>query len=449
MRLLQSSRLILKVVAALLLSCFLCAASFAFSDLSISGKVTDAQGKPLAHATVMVYHAGVTTGYNLFCPSCYADCGKRATTDSKGMFTFKRLSPDLWFQLLVASNGYEPTFVDKIVPASNKLITATLMRRQSVSDPSRVFRGRVVDSQGLALRDAVVQPVGLLLDKKQRNSVYFFHAIAPGLDPMAITDEDGGFEIAYSQPVGGNPMLPGGGRPLKILVSVDARGTAPAFAVISAGLERHRITVTDGATVRGRLVQDGKPVGDAEVGLMARGGGFDDDLNPVGNPYYDELRIGTQPDGSFVIPNVPTPENWYIYAKMESVATRGATGNIECATKHDDELVGLGDLQIMPAYYLRGRVVLSDGKPIPDGMRVIINPEDARLNTQTAMLPADGHFEFVGLATGSYDLSASVKGYSPPPIPPLSVKGKDVDNLVITLHPNVSRAAKTTPTPKT
>ena len=69
--------------------------------LTLTGKVSDSSGKPVEHVTVMVYHAGVKKGYSTYCPSCYADCGKRTVTDNQGMFTFKGLSPDLWFQLLV------------------------------------------------------------------------------------------------------------------------------------------------------------------------------------------------------------------------------------------------------------------------------------------------------------------------------------------------------------
>jgi len=423
--------------------CFVvtCTVSMADDMVTLTGRVTDAEGKPIEHATVMVYHAGVKKGYSTFCPSCYADCGKRAITDGNGTFTFKRLSPDLWFELLVARDGYGPVFAKKVDPSSGTSVTATLVRRKIVSDPERVFRGRIEDSDGLAVRDVVVQPIGLLLDSKTGSSRY---GKIEGLDPVAISNEKGEFEIAYSKPG------------LKILVSVEARSMAPAFSVIPAGLERHVITIAHGATVRGRLVQDGKPVGDAEVGLIARPrGGFDGNLELVGHP-YDELRIGTQQDGTFAITDVPAPVDWYIYSKMESIATRGATGAVECATKHDKEIVDVGDLRIKPAHRLRGRVVLSNGKPISDGMRVTISSERA-WDTQTAMLSPEGRFEFVGLAGGSYSVFASVKGYTlaktsvsvdkkrgdggveiityaPGAAPPFLID-HDLDDFVITLRP--------------
>lgn len=406
---------------------------------TLTGKVVDAAGKPIEHATVLIYHGGVKKGYSTFCPSCYADCGKRTLTDAGGMFSIKGLNPDLWFELLVVRDGYQPGFVRKVDPSLGSPITAVLAPREKINDPKRVVRGRVVDTMGQPVRDAVVEPVGILFNNEGGHHVALYGTIA-GLEPIAVTNENGEFEIAYAKPA------------LKILLSVEARGMAPKkFNNLSTGLDRQAMTVTTGATVRGRLVQDGKPVGDAEVGLIGRErGGYGQDLVIYGDP-YDEIKVGTRPDGSFVISNVPSGVAWYLYGKMESIATRGATGVIECATKHDGEIVNVGDIQVKPAYRLRGRVVLSDGKPIPDGMRVTISSERA-WDTQTAMLPPEGRFEFVGLARDSYSVFASVKGYTLPKAP-VSVKGedgsvttypfgvappflidRDVDNFVITLQ---------------
>src|SRR3954466_12135001 len=68
---------------------------------TLTGKVTDSAGKPIPAATVMIFYAGVKKGYSTYCPSCYADCGKRALSDADGAFVIKDLSADLWFTLLV------------------------------------------------------------------------------------------------------------------------------------------------------------------------------------------------------------------------------------------------------------------------------------------------------------------------------------------------------------
>ncbi len=377
----------------------LVATSFAVDRLRLTGTVSDEQGKPVEHATVLVYKAGVKKGYNLYCPTCYVDCGKRAITDSKGTFTIEGLSPDLWFQLIVALDGYQLTFANRVDPSLGASIAATLVHRKGSSDPRALFRGRVQDSRGLAVRDAVVEPKGILLDDATGAARY---GTIEGLEPVAITNRNGEFELAYSKP-----------KATKILVSVDGRGMALQFGVIPAGADHHLITLSDGAVVRGRLVQNGKPVANAEVGIIGHPrGGYGLHLQLSGYP-YDEIRIGTREDGRFVITNVPVPADWYVYGKMQSVANRGATGVVECSTKHDAEIVDVGDIQIKPAYRFRGKVVLSDGNPIPESMRVTISSQRA-WDDQTVMLSPDGRFEFGGLAADDYSVFASVKGYSLP-----------------------------------
>jgi len=126
-----------------------------------------------------------------------------------------------------------------------------------------------------------------------------------------------------------------------------------------------------------------------------------------------EMRVGTQEDGSFAITNVPSPVEWYVYGKMESLTNGGATEPVRCATTRDKELVEVNDIQVKPGHGLKGQVILSDGNPVPNGMRMLIS-SDRAWDTQTATLRLDGHFEFVGLAVGGYSISPAVKGYSLP-----------------------------------
>src|SRR6266568_6703215 len=111
---------------------------------------------------------------------------------------------------------------------------------------------------------------------------------------------------------------------------------------------------------------------------------------------------------------------------------------VEGSTKRDAEIVDIGDIEVTSAYQLRGHVVLSDGKPIPDGMRVTISSERA-WDDQTAMLPPDGQFEFHGLAAGDYSLFASVKGYSLPRKPnSVTNKRPDGGTETVTYAPGVA-----------
>src|SRR5258708_5718484 len=100
--------------------------SLAAESAYIKGKVFDAAGKPMEHAAVMVYEARVRTGYSIFCPTCWPDCGKHAFTDAEGNFSIAGLNPQLVFELLIVKDGYAATFVKKVDPEKGAAETASL-----------------------------------------------------------------------------------------------------------------------------------------------------------------------------------------------------------------------------------------------------------------------------------------------------------------------------------
>jgi len=297
-----------------------------------------------------------------------------------------------------------------------------LIVRPQITDLTRAVKGRVLDTAGNPVQDAVVTSEGVEAYAEWRAMV---GPPIPGLDPLAVTNDKGNFELVYLNPA------------KRMLLSVEARTLAPKFAVLTTGPNRQDIQLSKGATIRGRLVGDGKPVGNAEIGLIAQErGGFGPQFTIVGSP-YSEVRVGTQEDGSFTISNVPTQVQWYVYAKMESVARRGATEPKACATTRPQEIVNVGDIQLRPGYYLKGRVLLSDGKSVREGMRVTISTERV-WDSQTVILDKSGRFEFLSLPKGKYSISPAVRGYS-------LAKGqsevdtsieRDADDLVISLSPD-------------
>ena len=301
---------------------------FAAARPSVTGRVTDSLGNPVAGATVILYQAGVKKGYSTYCPSCYVDCGKRATTDRGGSFKIENVDPDLWFDLLVVRDGYTAAVVKNVDPSIGPAETAILVPRASVDNPSRVVRGRVVDSLRAPMQAAVVRPIGVATAVGGSTC-----GTIDGLEPVAATNSRGEFELAYDKAATG------------VMLQVEARGMATKLISLPTGLERKTITVSDGAVIRGRLVNHGKPVPGAEIGLIAQDrGGYGANLKIIGDP-YNEVRIGTQPDGSFVITNVPVPVKWYLYGKMESIASLGATDAVPAVVNRDGEDVDVGDIE--------------------------------------------------------------------------------------------------------
>ncbi len=183
---------------------------------------------------------------------------------------------------------------------------------------------------GTHLRDVAVQPKGFASGQGASYGEF------PGLDPLAVTNDRGEFEVAYTEPVS------------KMLLLVEARSMAPKLVAMSTGTQRQTVALSEGAVIRGRLVADGKPVAGAEMGLIAaERGGIGPDLKIIGSP-YDEIKVGTQEDGSFAITNAPPGATWYLYGKMESLGSRGATMPVTCATTRDKEFVDVGDIQVKP-----------------------------------------------------------------------------------------------------
>jgi hypothetical protein len=351
----------------------------------------------------MIYHAGVKVGYSTFCPNCYIDCGKRAITDAKGAFKFEDLASDLWFTLLAARDGYVPEITKSIDPVKVPTVSLKLAAKLPIADFSGTVRGRVVEADGSPIPYAIINPTGLITERGT------YYGTIPGLEPISITNKQGEFEVSYSKPTP------------KMLLEVEARAFAPRFAVMETGPDRRSVTLNDGAVIVGSLVQNGKPVPNAQIGLIARDrGGFGGDLKLVGNP-YEVVRIGTDANGRFTIPNVPAAVDWYVYVSK------------------DGEYVKAPDLVIKPGFHVRGTVIASDNKPIADGMRVILSSETV-WDSQTVPLASDGHFEFTNLPVGKYTIRASVKGYhetTPQSGPPPFQVDHDIDNLITTIYPNV------------
>ena len=122
--------------AALAAAAFLALSpAFAVERANVTGKVADADGKPVEHATVLVYSAGVRKGYSIYCPTCWVDCGKHSATDAEGNFRISGLDPELVFDLLVVRDGYSSMFVRKVDPEKGPAGTAVIK-----SEPRRKIR---------------------------------------------------------------------------------------------------------------------------------------------------------------------------------------------------------------------------------------------------------------------------------------------------------------------
>ncbi|MCC6155004.1 MAG: hypothetical protein IT367_14660, partial [Candidatus Hydrogenedentes bacterium] len=219
---------------------------------AITGAIYDNADKPIEDATVYVYTAREKEGLNLLCPSCYADCGKRSVTQSDGSFTVESLDPSLAFNLLVVHREYAPLLIERIDPQ-----TGAVKAKMSRIDPARLtadrsVRGRVVNSEGQPVRDAVVEPAWEILADGSWNG-----SPRHDIDSMYVTDERGEFVLTSEKPL------------KEVTIKVSARGYATrAGTTLEPGAPQKDIAIVRGGTVTGRVLLKGAPLPHVSLGLV-------------------------------------------------------------------------------------------------------------------------------------------------------------------------------------
>jgi hypothetical protein len=66
----------------------------------------------------------------------------------------------------------------------------------------------------------------------------------------------------------------------------------------------------------------------------------------------------------------------------------------------DSTVKDLGNLNLEPVYRLAGRVILTDGKPLPSSARILLRHGEIGSDTQSMPLKPDGSFSFEGVPKG-------------------------------------------------
>lgn len=383
----------------------------------LEGHVT-ARGQAVPNATVFIFTAGPRIGTSTFCPSCYADCRKSARTDAQGDFKIESLDGQLIFRILVVAKGCAPKFVAKVDPAEGPVYVT--LRQVDLDDvtPDRSLHGRVLDSSGKPVVGAVVESQGV----RRKNDVGTMWGQLPGVDPLAVSDEKGEFLLTSREP----------------FVSLDVRVEAQSFANkqfanLTSGTAQHRLTLTEGVTLKGRVLWQRKPLAGVSVGVVSVDRRME---NFTGN-----FDIGTDNDGRFAFMNLPPNVDYNLYGLMDSLRNYGAIPMRMIHAGADGSTVDAGDLAVEPAQRLAGRVVCNDGHPIPLATRLLIGREQAWDSLQV-QLDETGQFDLHCIPKGTISLSVRVAGYhlSPknPSLDPLNPRligrvDQDLTNLVFLL----------------
>jgi hypothetical protein len=351
--------------------------------LTLTGVLKSEAGAPVAGGTVFIHTAGPRQGTSSTCPSCYLDCRKKAQTDKQGAFRIEALDPRLRFNLLVIARGYKAQIVSKVDPLAGPQAIALAPLNLAALPKDRVIRGKLSLPDGRPAVGAVVEVNGV-----RRGDTTRFGG-NDDVDPVAVADAKGQFALVTKEPVS------------ELLVRIDAPGVARQRARLTPG-EVASLRMTAGVTVKGRVLDGGKPVGAVAMGMVSE--------DRRSESFLGDYEVSTEPDGRFTFRNMPPAIEFVVYGKMESFGARGVPATLLRTTGDDGSTLDLGDLTVAPGRTVSGKVVIKDGKPIPEGTRLGLYRREAWDHLESVIAP-DGSFQFAGVPPESVSLSTRVKGY--------------------------------------
>ncbi len=351
---------------------------------AVSGRISDATGAPVVDATVFVYTAAPKVGTSALCPSCYPDCGKTTRSDAEGKFSLPSLSSELVFRLLVVAKAHAPKFIPNIAESSPRLDVVLEARRDPDAPNIQSARGRVVDTRGAPIHGAALEIDGAALDGGRQQ----FGGLRD-TDPLAVTDEKGEFVITS-----GMPALALSGR-------ISARGFANQSLSLATG-KTHTLTMTQGASLSGRVTLNGAPVPNVTLGLTPQ--------DRAAGSFVGNFEVGTDAAGRFTFTNLPPRTDYSVFGKMETVGRHGSIPIRAVHVGRDGETTTIGDLTVRPAHRISGRVLLEDGSKLPEKSRILVG-RDRISDVVSVDLDPNGEFTVEGIPPGLVSISARIPGY--------------------------------------
>ena len=331
---------------------------------------------------------------------------RRVQTDGQGRFKIESLDPAWLYYVVAIAPGCQFQSFDRVDPAAGPLNATLEANELATAAPDTVLHGRVRDGTGKPVRGAWIN-----MQEVTRSNIWYFSAM--DIDGYAISDDAGSFVVH-----GRTPFTDGGG-------TVHAAGFATGyFENWTSGETNHELVLTPGATFQGRLVQAGKPVPDVEICLDGFG------AESFSTAWTCFARSDGQ--GWFLFEHLPPNHAFALHGTMLSLAGRGAVPEQAGQVGADGSTTDAGDLELKPAYRMEGRIRLADGKPIPDGSRLLLRRNRNGMGDSMEFgLGKDGTFHFAGVPAESVQLAMRIPGYELTPMDYRLISGS-ATNLIVT-----------------
>jgi uncharacterized GH25 family protein len=340
------------------------------AQTALSGAVRTAEGRPLSNAIVRL------TGQREFNTSDWQAStdnlpAETATqTDPDGRFSFPAVRDDRLYSLLAMAPGYGAEFYRGADPKS--VPVEVRLSRPSVPEGQQVW-AQVVDGEGRPLPWVTVEVGGV------RNDAGSSYGGSQGFPSRGATDMQGEFRLARKQPFSA------------VQVKLAEPGFASRNIWLDVGDARQTVTLDVGGQVRGRVMLDGRPLTNVQVGVAG--------VERSSEVFAGHYKATTDANGEFVFQHLPSSTSWWLYGVMDSLKQHGAIRPRQVTSGTVGSTNDVGDLEVGAGLQLVGEVRTRSDEPLPGDLRVTVGPEN-HWDSQTVTVGKDGKFAFTGLVPG-------------------------------------------------
>lgn len=343
---------------------------------ALTGRVIDEANQPVTNAMVRVLSVKTVDPTDALTPEDSQGAGREAKTDAAGRWRLPELSERLLYRILVAAPGMQSAFFDGADPLAGP---ANLQLKSGNGQTGEyLVKGRVVGPDGKPIVGASVKPdgVGTGMSTSWGGNM--------GFPSELITGLNGEFIMAREQPF------------TRMSVDITAAGLAPRKVWLPVSNGVHTVELGVGAVVTGRVLKNGRPLADVEVGVSG--------ANRSSEVFAGHHETKTDADGRFRLERLPPNTQWYFYGLMRSLRRDGSLSPRQIATSGHGEVTELGDLTVQRSVTLSGQVKVSAGESLPANARITAN-YDSAWDSQSARIDrATGQFELTGLHPGTVQL---------------------------------------------
>ena len=356
---------------------------------SLTGRVTDVKGRPIAEAEVRIVESGRMSFLALLAG---LEEEPAALSAADGRFRVSGLDPGQAVDVAVTRRGYGRADALRVEPAAAPL-AITL-------HPALRLSGRVVGPRG----EPVPRAELILTGMRQHGG-----DVAMSTPLRGESDEEGRFAFKEVEP-----------GTLHLIATAPGwqPGTLAEISAADEDVEGLELVLSPAGAVEGRVTDAaGRPVPGASVSL-AEGEAEAVDLS--------RLFGASATDG----------DGWY---RVEGLAL----GPRSIAAEDDQGRRTVGEVEVRPGVArldlrfrrgveVAGRVVDAAGAPVA-GVWVNLFGDSAASEDHGVRTGADGAFVLADVENGTYRLEASSKGHAEAELGPLEIAGADVVGLEIRL----------------